>query len=225
MSARRFLVPAPSGALAFDTVIFSRSHDLFASSRSCYSSFDFTHVVYRLHRVAALKIMYFRGGVGRTFFLRSPRVSFRRLPPSLRRFSFLSCSSLSHPVLLPPPGEPRCNNGCPLIIGRPRHFKKIPRAHHGIPFRSLLKISLPLPLPSFLTLSRLLFLRGVRDAGNKNNQRGDRCSWKISFVSREHLPRIRNSCWSFVGPLDVRFIGRERNDGNNPKIRILKQLI
>lgn len=106
MSARRFLVPAPSGALAFDTVIFSRSHDLFASSRSCYSSFDFTHVVYRLHRVAALKIMYFRGGVGRTFFLRSPRVSFRRLPPSLRRFSFLSRSSLSHPVLLPPPESP-----------------------------------------------------------------------------------------------------------------------
>lgn len=103
MFAWRFLVPAPSGALAFDIIIFSRSHDLFASSRSCYSSFDFTHVVYRFHRVAALKIMYFRGGVGRTFFLRESRFAvYRRLS---RRFSFLSRSSLI-PFSLPPLESP-----------------------------------------------------------------------------------------------------------------------
>lgn len=157
----RFFVPAPSEAvLAFDIIIFSRSHDLFASSRSCYSSFDFTHVVYRFHR-AALKIMYFRGGVGRTFFLRESRFAVHH------QFSFLSRSSFSLIPFSPSTRKPRCNNGCPLIIGRPRHFKKILRAHHGR-FRFVRSLKfLSASLPSFRSLSRLLLLRDVWDVGNK----------------------------------------------------------
>lgn len=191
-------MPAPSGALAFDIIIFSRSHDLFASSRSCYSSFDFTHVVYRFHRVAALKIMYFRGGVGPPgpFFLRSPRVSFRRLPPSLHRFSFLSRSSLI--PFSPSTRKPRCNNGCPLIIGRPRHFKKIPRAHHGIPFRSLLKISLPPSLSS---------LRSLVSSFSEASEMSVTKTINVAIVARGKLVSSRESTyrefatavWSFAG--------------------------
>jgi len=130
MFAQRFFAPSWAVRLAFDTVIFSRSHDLFASSRSYYSSFDFTHVVYRLHRVAALKIMYFRGGVGWTFFLRSLRESRFAV---CRQVSAGSLSSLGSRSTLssrssPSTRESRCNNGCPLIIERPRHFKKIPES-------------------------------------------------------------------------------------------------
>lgn len=201
----------PSGALAFDIIIFARSHDLFASSHSCYSSFDFTHVVYRFHRVAALKIMYFRGGVGQTFFSPfSPRVSFRRLPPSLRRFSFLSRSSLI--PFSPSTREPRCNNGCPLIIGRPRHFKKIPRAHHGIPFRSLLKISLPPSLSSLRSLVSSFFAQASEMSVTK--------TINVAIVARGKLVSSRESTYrEFAAaipagpssdPSDVRFTECEK---------------
>lgn len=123
-----------------------------------------------LHRVAALKIMYFRGQVGRFFFLlRSPSfvVCYHLSPLSL------SLSHSSHSVLFPSilslsfylrSRESRCNNGCPLIIGRPRHFKEIPRAHHETQFRSLLKISFSLSLCSLsLHLFLFLFLSRVRE--------------------------------------------------------------
>lgn len=116
-------------------------------------------------------------------------VLFHRTPPSFR--SFLTSS----PALL----EARCNNGCPLIIERPRHFKEIPgEPITGTPFRSLLKISSL--LPPFLPESSNAPFRGcpsVQEEGgrveNKNNERRDRASWKIGFASRDHLPRCSAS--------------------------------
>lgn len=115
--------------------------------------------------------------------------------------------SLWSPALL----EAGCNNGCPLIIERPRHFKEIPgEPITGTPFRSLLKISsLLLPsCPSHLPSSSGARVDARsprsqarrRERGNdKNNERRDRASWKIGFVSRDGTYRT-------VRPLSARII-------------------
>lgn len=116
--------------------------------------------------------------------------------------------SLWSPALL----EAGCNNGCPLIIERPRHFKEIPESPSpGLRFVRSLKF-----LPFFSFLTRVIFHRSSsgprvdarsprsqarrREQGNdKNNERRDRASWKIGFVSREGTYRT-------VRPLSARII-------------------
>lgn len=141
-----------------------------------------SHIVYRLHRVAALKIMYFRGRVGRTFFsvLRESRFTVcGHLSPSDSLFSFLSRARASFTSFSLFVRELRCNNGCPLIIGRPRHFKEKPRAHHETAFRSVLKISFSsffcsLCLSLFLSRERARFNSSVTKKTNKNKQNNQR---------------------------------------------------
>jgi len=142
--------------------------------------------------------MYFRSRVGRATPF-SPEPSRRDSRFAVRGRPSLLSLPRTPPLPSPPPvdsvllpfREPRCNNGCPLIIGRPRHFKEIPRAHHGPPFRSrsLKSPSPPAPPRVPRSLSSCRERASRESPGNKNNQRGGRCRWKISFESYEGAHR------------------------------------
>lgn len=133
----------------------------------------------------------------------------------------LSLSHSSHSLLFPSilslflftsARESRCNNGCPLIIGRPRHFKEIPRAHHETQFRSLLKISFSSSLCSLShPLSLFLFLSRVRDVCNKNNQHNQLIREKL-VLSRENIYRESTAAWFLVRSLERPYKAREMRE-------------
>ena len=130
-------------------------------------------------------------------------------PPVVLHSLFVSFLTLVASSLL----EARCNNGCPLIIERPRHFKEIPgeSPSPGTPFRSLLKISSPFLFSLSLSLSLSLVVlreslgvdRSFSFASKKKENRVTTKTMSDVIAPRGKLVSPREGTYRTVRPLSL----------------------